>query len=89
MTPEAADGRCCATWRLLQATDIEHPEQITTHVLRHTHATHAIAAGCDLFYLSRRLGHASATFTADRYGHLMTGRQTEAATAFDRFLGSA
>jgi integrase len=40
------------------------------HDLRHTHVAHLIGAGEQLLLISRRLGHASASFTADRYGHL-------------------
>ena len=49
------------------------------HDLRHTHCAHLIASGTDLKAISTRLGHASASFTLDRYGHLLPGRQAEAA----------
>ncbi|MEE2612082.1 MAG: hypothetical protein VYB24_07890, partial [Pseudomonadota bacterium] len=36
--------------------------------------------------ISRRLGHSSAAFTMDRYGHLLPGMQTKAAAALDHLL---
>jgi integrase len=40
------------------------------HELRHTAATLAIAAGASVKGVQAILGHASATLTLDRYGHL-------------------
>jgi integrase len=40
------------------------------HELRHTAASLAIAAGATVKSVQRMLGHASATLTLDRYGHL-------------------
>lgn len=40
------------------------------HDFRHTAATHAIAAGADVKVVQTMLGHARATETLDRYGHL-------------------
>jgi integrase len=74
-----------------------HPEQVSSaferlvtqsalprirmHDLRHTHAAHLIAAGVDPLTISRRLGHASVSFTLDRYGHLMAQAGANAAKA--------
>jgi len=62
--------------RLVRETDLP---RIRLHDLRHTHCAHLIASGTDLKAISTRLGHASASFTLDRYGHLLPGRQAEAA----------
>jgi integrase len=43
---------------------------IRFHDLRHTYAALSIAAGVDIFTLSRRMGHSTISVTADRYGHL-------------------
>ena len=51
------------------------------HDLRHTHATHLIAAGVHVKVVSERLGHASVAFTLDRYGHVLPNLQSDAATA--------
>jgi hypothetical protein len=39
------------------------------HLLRHTHASHAVMAGASLYDVQRLLGHATAAMTA-RYAHL-------------------
>lgn len=54
----------------------------TFHTLRHTHASWCIAEGVDFVTLSERLGHASPSITMNVYGHLLSGRDAAAATAF-------
>ncbi|MDV3129101.1 site-specific integrase [Mycobacterium sp. 21AC1] len=44
---------------------------LTPHGLRHTTASLAISAGANVKVLQRLLGHATASMTLDRYGHLM------------------
>ncbi|MDG3012186.1 site-specific integrase [Rhodococcus sp. D2-41] len=46
------------------------PDGFTPHELRHTCASLAIRAGANIKTLQRMLGHASASLTLDRYGHL-------------------
>ncbi len=53
--------------------------RIRFHDLRHSHASHLFAAGADVKSVSARLGHASASFTLDVYGHLIPGQQAQAA----------
>jgi integrase len=55
--------------------------RIRLHDLRHTHATHLLAAGVNVKIVSERLGHASVAFTLDTYGHVMPGQQASAAAA--------
>jgi len=43
---------------------------LTPHELRHTAASLAISAGANIEAVQAMLGHASATLTLDRYGHL-------------------
>ncbi|WP_449314887.1 tyrosine-type recombinase/integrase [Rubneribacter sp.] len=62
--------------------DCKLPQEITFHSLRHTHASWLIANGCDLKTLSERLGHADEATTLRIYGHLMPGRDAEAARLF-------
>ncbi len=45
-------------------------EGFVPHELRHTAASLAIAAGASVKGVQSMLGHASATLTLDRYGHL-------------------
>lgn len=54
---------------------------ITIHDLRHTATTHAIAAGADVKVVQTMLGHATATETLDRYGHLWPDRLDEVTDA--------
>jgi integrase len=58
---------------------------IRFHDTRHTYAALSIAAGIDIYTLSRRMGHSSIRVTADRYGHLYAGH-TQDADALDRLL---
>jgi len=55
--------------------------KIRFHDLRHTHASHLLAAGVNAKVVSERLGHSSVSFTLDTYGHVMPGQQSEAAEA--------
>ena len=54
---------------------------IRLHDLRHTHASHLLAAGVNVKVVSERLGHASVSFTLDTYAHVMPGQQADAAAA--------
>jgi integrase len=60
--------------------------RITLHECRHSYAAYAIAAGINTKALSTYMGHASITITLDRYGHLLPGNETEAATLLDNWL---
>ena len=61
--------------RLVDGSEIEQPKEVNIHTLRHTAASQWIVAGVDLLTVSRRLGHASASFTLDAYGHTLPGQQ--------------
>jgi integrase len=56
---------------------------LTPHKLRHTAASLAIAAGADVKVVQAMLGHATATMTLDRYGHLFPDRLDEVAEAMN------
>jgi len=55
--------------------------RVRFHDLRHSHCAHLIACGRNPKEISRRLGHASVSFTLDRYGHLMPDADAQAAAA--------
>ena len=64
--------------RLVERSDLP---RIRLHDLRHTHATHLLAANVNVRVVSERLGHASTAFTLDVYGHVLPGQQADAAAA--------
>ncbi len=53
----------------------------TVHQLRHTYATLLFAAGKDLYYVSRQLGHANILITAKVYVHYLPGSDRQAVNA--------
>ena len=53
------------------------------HELRHTAASLAIASGATVKSVQRMLGHASATLTLDRYGHLFADELDDVAARLD------
>lgn len=57
--------------RAREAADLEW---LNFHDLRRSCATMMIAAGVDLYVVSKLLGHSSVTVTQTRYGHLQTDR---------------
>ena len=60
------------------------PEGVTFHTLRHTHATTLLMAGVDAKTVSERLGHSDVSMTLRIYGHVLPGRDEEAAMVFDQ-----
>jgi integrase len=63
--------------------------RIRLHDLRHTHATHMLAAGVHPKIAQERLGHSSIDVTMDLYSHTMPGMQAEAADRVDAALRAA
>jgi len=72
--------------RILAKSGIEDERSVNFHSLRHTAASMWIKAGVDLLIVSRRLGHGSASFTMDVYGHMLPGQQRAAAEALDHLM---
>ena len=68
---------------LVDTSGIVRPKEVRFHTLRHTAASHWFKAGADPLAVSRRLGHSTASFTMDRYGHMLPGQQDVAAEALD------
>lgn len=73
--------------KVVGRSEIADPDMVTVHCLRHTAAMQWIKAGADIHTVSRRLGHASASFTMDVYGHLLKGMQRTVAEALDHLIG--
>ena len=64
-------------------------EEIPFHSLRHTFATLALQNGVDVKTLSGLLGHYSAGFTLDTYGHITKAMKQDAVDKVGSFLASA
>lgn len=56
------------------------------HDLRHTYAVNSIRAGDDIKTIQGNLGHASAAFTLDRYGHFTDRMKLDSAARMDSFI---
>jgi integrase len=59
------------------------------HDLRHGHASQALQDGTPVKTVQARLGHATAAFTLDVYGHLMPGDDRRAAEAAQKRIAAA
>src|SRR5690606_10766647 len=58
------------------------------HDLRHSHATLLLRDGTPIKAVAERLGHASAAFTLDTYGHSLPDMQEAAARVVDALLSA-
>ena len=52
--------------------------RLSFHCLRHTHASHLLASGEDISYVSKRLGHSSMDVTYGTYFHFIPLEKREA-----------
>src|SRR5262245_13786421 len=64
-------------------------KRVRLHDLRHSHATHMLAAGIHPKVASERLGHSKVGITLDLYSHVLPGMQSEAAARVDDLMQSA
>lgn len=60
--------------------------QITFHDLRHTHAVLSLKAGMDVKTLQYNMGHYSAAFTLDVYGHCLDEMRRHGAEQFSNYM---
>lgn len=58
------------------------------HDLRHTYAVAAIQSGDDIKTVQENLGHATAAFTLDVYGHVTDNMRRESANRMENFIKS-
>jgi integrase len=63
--------------------------KVTLHGLRHSHASHMLAANIHPKIVQERLGHSSIAITMDIYSHLIPNMQGEAAAAVDGAMRAA
>ena len=61
-------------------------EGVRFHDLRHTYAVNAIRAGDDIKTVQGNLGHATAAFTLDRYGHFTEQMKQASAARMEGFI---
>ena len=67
----------------------KHGVRIRLHDLRHSHATHMLAAGVHPKIAQERLGHSSVGITLDLYSHVLPGMQEEAVNRVDAVFQAA
>ena len=60
--------------------------QIRVHDLRHTCASHLVAAGTDIETVAALLGHSRPSFTLDVYAHALDDKKKEAASTLERLF---
>lgn len=58
------------------------------HDLRHSYAVAAISSGDDIKTVQSNLGHATAAFTLDIYGHVTEKMKQESAARMERFIAA-
>lgn len=61
-------------------------EGVRFHDLRHTYAVNSIRAGDDIKTVQSNLGHATAAFTLDRYGHFTERMRQDSAARMEGFI---
>ncbi len=90
LTPATETGAPFDQWRaeaafksVLAAAELHG---IRFHDLRHTYAVNAIRAGDDIKTVQGNLGHASAAFTLDRYGHFTERMKQDSAARMEGFI---
>ena len=64
-----------------------HPEA-RFHDLRHTYAVAAIKSGDDIKTVQENLGHATAAFTLDVYGHVTSQMKQASASRMEQFISA-
>jgi integrase len=63
--------------------------RIRLHDLRHSHATHLLAAGVHPKIAQERLGHSTVSITLDTYSHVLPGMQDDAVAKVDAAIQAA
>ena len=58
------------------------------HDLRHTYAVASIKSGDDIKTVQSNLGHATAAFTLDDYGHVTEQMRRDSANRMEKFIQS-
>lgn len=69
-----------------EAFKLQHNFNVRLHDLRHTHATLLLQSGVDVLTVAKRLGHQKPSTTQDVYGHVLPGKDQEAASCIGGML---
>jgi len=69
--------------KILKDAGLEHHR---VHDCRHTFAVNSIRAGDDIKTIQENMGHYSAAFTLDRYGHVTEGMRQDSANRMQAFF---
>ena len=84
------DGSHLSQWivwkelqKILKKAGLDH---YRVHDLRHTFAVNSIMAGDDIKTLQENMGHFSAAFTLDRYGHMTTTMRQASSSRMQAFI---
>ncbi len=77
----------CTIWRYFKklVREIGAPET-RLHDLRHTYAVSSLRAGDDVKTVQENLGHHTAAFTLDQYGHVTESMKRESAARMEAFI---
>lgn len=67
--------------------DLSMEEGVHLHTLRHTHATYLLEQGTNIRTVQERLGHSKIDVTLGTYGHVLPGRDQQAADDFGEVSG--
>ena len=59
---------------------------VTVHGLRHSYAVASIKSGDDIKTVQENLGHATASFTLDVYGHVTDQMKRDSAARMEKFI---
>jgi integrase len=63
-------------------------DSVRFHDLRHTYAVNSLKAGDDIKTVQGNLGHHTAAFTLDVYGHVTSGMRHASASRMDQYIHS-
>ena len=84
------DGQPFYQWKLAKSfqviLDDADLQGVRFHDLRHTYAVNAIRAGDDIKSIQGNLGHATAAFTLDKYGHFTERMKQDSASRMETFI---
>ena len=84
--PERSNRISANFGQLLRHQSMPH---MRFHDTRHTYAVNALRAGDDVKTVQGNLGHATAAFTLDRYGHVTERMRRDSAARMESFIKNA